>query len=198
MHYDDDGKTPTRPPVLLRLIDDDKVDVHWHHHRPTMSMVLLVERAGLLFISLAGAVVIIEPVKKMVFKNPAPTAWPPKKSLRHEKRGLSRWRWLSETRAWPVGQKETEAVGRQYGVSLVANETYTQRHRHEPAADQDQEHPGVQALFILVGQARPSPPRTTSNWADRSCTTPGVASEEFIAGRPGGRRRCDCRRRLCW
>jgi branched-chain amino acid transport system substrate-binding protein len=42
----------------------------------------LAEKAGVPFISLAGAVVIVEPVKKWVFKTPTPTAWPPRRCLR--------------------------------------------------------------------------------------------------------------------
>jgi ABC-type branched-subunit amino acid transport system substrate-binding protein len=55
-----------------RLIDDDKVDilVGGTTTGSTMSMVPLVEKAGIPFISLAGAVVIVEPVKKWVFKTP--------------------------------------------------------------------------------------------------------------------------------
>src|SRR3972149_5376975 len=58
--------------LTKRLIEEDKVDiiVGGSTTGATMAMVPLVEKAGIPFISLAGAVVIIEPVKKWVFKTP--------------------------------------------------------------------------------------------------------------------------------
>ena len=55
-----------------RLIEQDKVDVivGGSTTGETMAAVPLVEAAGMPFISLAGAVVIVEPVKKWVFKTP--------------------------------------------------------------------------------------------------------------------------------
>jgi branched-chain amino acid transport system substrate-binding protein len=84
VHYDDGSDAGKANGFGKRLIDDDKVDiiVGGTTTGATMSMVPLVEKAGVPFISLAGAVVIVEPVKKWVFKTPTPTAWPLKKCLR--------------------------------------------------------------------------------------------------------------------
>ena len=72
VHYDDGSDANKANGFAKRLIDDDKVDilVGGTTTGSTMSMVPLVEKAGIPFISLAGAVVIIEPVKKWVFKTP--------------------------------------------------------------------------------------------------------------------------------
>jgi branched-chain amino acid transport system substrate-binding protein len=72
VHYDDGSDANKANGFAKRLIDDDKVDliVGGTTTGATMSMVPLVERAGIPFISLAGAVVIVEPVKKFVFKTP--------------------------------------------------------------------------------------------------------------------------------
>jgi branched-chain amino acid transport system substrate-binding protein len=84
VHYDDGSDANKANGFAKRLIDDDKVDilVGGTTTGATMSMVPLAEKAGVPFISLAGAVVIVEPVKKWVFKTPTPTAWPPRRSLR--------------------------------------------------------------------------------------------------------------------
>ena len=72
VHYDDGSDANKANGFAKRLIDDDKVDliVGGTTTGSTMSTVPLVERAGVPFISLAGAVVIVEPVKKWVFKTP--------------------------------------------------------------------------------------------------------------------------------
>ncbi len=48
----------------------------------TMAMIPAFEDAQVPFISLAGAVQIIQPVKKWVFKTPTPTPWPARRSSR--------------------------------------------------------------------------------------------------------------------
>ena len=70
--YDDAGDAEKARTFAKRLIEQDKVDliVGGSTTGATMAAVPLVEQAGVPFISLAGAVVIIEPVKKWVFKTP--------------------------------------------------------------------------------------------------------------------------------
>jgi ABC-type branched-subunit amino acid transport system substrate-binding protein len=91
-----------------------------------MSMVPLVEKAGVPFISLAGAVVVIEPVKKFVFKTPHTDRMAAEKVFDDmKKRGISKVALLSETSGFgQSGRKETEGVAAKYGITLVANETY--------------------------------------------------------------------------
>ena len=69
VHYDDGSDAGKANGFTKRLIDDDKVDilVGGTTTGATMSSAPLVEKAGIPFISLAGAVVIVEPVKKWVF-----------------------------------------------------------------------------------------------------------------------------------
>ena len=70
--YDDAGDAEKARTFAKRLIEQDKVDVivGGSTTGTTMAAVPLVEQAGVPFISLAGAVVIVEPVKKWVFKTP--------------------------------------------------------------------------------------------------------------------------------
>ena len=68
--YDDAGDAEKARTFAKRLIEQDKVDVivGGSTTGTTMAAVPLVEQAGVPFVSLAGAVVIVEPVKKWVFK----------------------------------------------------------------------------------------------------------------------------------
>ena len=70
--YDDAGDAEKASTFAKRLIEQDKVDVivGGSTTGATMAVVPLVEQAGMPFVSLAGAVVIVEPVKKWVFKTP--------------------------------------------------------------------------------------------------------------------------------
>src|SRR3954468_18724607 len=68
--YDSAGDAEKARAYVKRLIEQDKVDalVGGSTTRDTVAAVPLAEAAGIPFISLAGAVVIVEPVKKWVFK----------------------------------------------------------------------------------------------------------------------------------
>src|SRR5487761_1932612 len=70
--YDSAGDAEKARTFAKRLIDQDKVDVivGGSTTGETMAVIPLVEAAQIPFISLAGAVVITEPVKKWVFKTP--------------------------------------------------------------------------------------------------------------------------------
>src|SRR5574341_2024854 len=70
--YDSAGDAEKARTFAKRLIEQDKVDliVGGSTTGETMAVVPLVEQAGIPFISLAGAGVIVEPVKKWVFKTP--------------------------------------------------------------------------------------------------------------------------------
>ncbi len=188
VHYDDGSDANKANGFAKRLIDDDKVDVliGGTTTGSTMSMVPLVERAGLPFISLAGAVPIIEPVKKWVFKTPHTDRMAAEKIFEDmKKRGLSKVALLSETSGFgQSGKKETEAVAGKYGVSLVANETYGPKDTDmSPQLTKIKNTPGVQALFIFgLGQG---PAIATKNYKQLGLSLPlyhahGVASEEFI------------------
>jgi branched-chain amino acid transport system substrate-binding protein len=72
VHYDDGGDAEKARTFAKRLIEQDKVDliIGGTTTGTTMATVPLVEQAQVPFISLGGAVVIIDPVKKWVFKTP--------------------------------------------------------------------------------------------------------------------------------
>lgn len=188
VHYDDGSDANKANGFAKRLIDDDKVDVMVGGTTTgaTMSMAPLVEKAGVPFISLAGAVVIVEPVKKHVFKTPHTDRMAAEKVFEDmKKRGISKVALLSETSGFgQSGKKETEAVAAKYGITLVASETYGPKDTDmSPQLTKIKGAAGVQALFVFgLGQG---PAIVTKNFKQLGMSLPlyqshGVASEEFI------------------
>jgi branched-chain amino acid transport system substrate-binding protein len=188
VHYDDGSDANKANGFAKRLIDDDKVDIFVGGTTTgaTMSMAPLVERAGVPFISLAGAVVIVEPVKKFVFKTPHTDRMAAEKVFEDmKKRGLTKVALLSETSGFgQSGKKETEGVAAKYGITLVANETYGPKDTDmSPQLTKIKNTAGVQSLFIFgLGQG---PAIVTKNYKQLGMSLPlyhahGVASEEFI------------------
>jgi branched-chain amino acid transport system substrate-binding protein len=188
VHYDDGSDANKANGFAKRLIDDDKVDIFVGGTTTgsTMSMAPLVERAGVPFISLAGAVVIVEPVKKFVFKTPHTDRMAAEKVFEDmKKRGLTKVALLSETSGFgQSGKKETEGVAAKYGITLVASETYGPKDTDmSPQLTKIKNTAGVQSVFIFgLGQG---PAIVTKNYKQLGINFPlyhahGVASEEFI------------------
>ena len=151
-----------------------------------MAMVPLVEKSNTPFISLAGAVVVIEPVKKWVFKTPHTDRMAAEKVFEDmKKRGISKVALLSETSGFgQSGKKEVEAVVAKYGITLVANETYGPKDTDiTPQLTKIKNTEGVQALFVFgLGQG---PAIVTKNYKQLGMSLPlyqshGVASDEFL------------------
>jgi branched-chain amino acid transport system substrate-binding protein len=188
VHYDDGSDASKANGFAKRLIDDDKVDVlvGGTTTGSTMSIAPLVEKAGVPFISLAGAVVIIEPVKKFVFKTPHTDRMAAEKVFEDmKKRNITKVALFSETSGFgQSGKKEAEGVAAKYGITLVANETYGPKDTDmSPQLTKIKNTAGVQAVFIFgLGQG---PAIATKNYKQLSVNLPlyhahGVASEEFI------------------
>ena len=188
VHYDDGSDASKANGFAKRLIDDDKVDiiVGGTTTGSTMSMVPLVETAELPFISLAGAVVIVEPVKKWVFKTPHTDRMAAEKVFDDmKKRKLTQVALLSETSGFGAsGKKETEAMAAKMGITLVANETYGPKDTDmTPQLTKIKNTTGVQAVFVFgLGQG---PALVNKGYKQLGMTLPlyhahGVASEEFI------------------
>ncbi|GAB3357438.1 MULTISPECIES: ABC transporter substrate-binding protein [Giesbergeria] len=188
VHYDDGSDANKANGFTKRLIDNDKVDVviGGTTTGATMSMVPLVSKAETPFISLAGAVVVVEPVKKWVFKTPHTDRMAAEKVFEDmKKRGLTKVALLSETSGFgQSGKKETEAVAAKYGITLVANETYGPKDTDmSPQLTKIKNTAGVQAVFVFgLGQG---PAIVTKNYKQLGVSLPlyqshGVASDEFL------------------
>lgn len=188
VHYDDGTDANKANSFIKRLIDDDKVDVviGGTTTGSTMSMVPLVTKAEVPYISVGGAVVIIEPVKKWVFKTPHTDRMAAEKVFEDmRKRGLSKVALLSETSGFgQSGKKETESVASKYGITLVANETYGPKDTDmSPQLTKIKNTAGVQAVFVF-GAAQ-GPAIITKNYKQLGMSLPlyqshGVASDEFL------------------
>ncbi len=189
VHYDDGSDAAKANSFTKRLIESDKVHVliGGTTTGATMAMAPLVERASLPFISLAGAVVVIDPVKKWVFKTPHTDRMAAEKVFEDmKKRGISKVGLLSETSGFGAsGRKETQIVAAKYGITLVADETYGPKDTDITAQlTRIKSAPGVQAVFVFgLGQG---PAVVTKNYGQLGMASlpmyqsHGVASDEYL------------------
>lgn len=187
--YDDGTNAGKANGFVKRLIADDKVDiiVGGTTTGSTMAMVPEVEKAGVPFISLAGAVVIVEPVKKWVFKTPHTDRMAAEKAFEDmKKRGFTKVALLSETSGFgQSGRKETLAVAPKWGMTIVADETYGPKDTDvTPQLTKIKNTAGVQALLVFgFGQG---PSIVTKNYGQLGMSaipmyqSHGVASQQYI------------------
>lgn len=126
--YDSAGDAEKARTFAKRLIEQDKVDVivGGSTTGETMAAVPLAEAAGMPFISLAGAVVIVEPVKKWVFKTPHTDRMACDKVFVDMKaRGFTRAALISGSGGFDKSMRgECLKVAPNHGVQIVADETY--------------------------------------------------------------------------
>jgi branched-chain amino acid transport system substrate-binding protein len=186
--YDDGGDAEKARTFTKRLIEQDKVDiiVGGSTTGTTMAAIPLVEQAQTPFVSLAGAVVIIEPVKKWVFKTPHTDRMACEKIFADmQARKLSKVALISGAGGFDKSMHaECVKVAGKYGVEIVADESYG-------ASDTDmtaqltkiKTTPGVQAVLNCgFGQG---PAIVTKNYKQLGITVPlyqshGVASRDYI------------------
>ncbi len=186
--YDSGGDAEKARTFAKRLIEQDRVDVivGGSTTGETMAVVPLVEAAGLPFISLAGAVVIVEPVKKWVFKTPHTDRMACDKIFVDMKaRGASKVALISGSGGFDKSMRgECLKVAKNHGINIVADETYG-------AGDTDmtaqltkiKNAAGVQAVLNAgFGQG---PAIVTKNYKQLGIGVPlyqshGVASKQYI------------------
>lgn len=126
--YDDGGDPNKARTFATRLVEDDEVAavIGGSTTGATMAMVPVFEENQIPFISLAGAVVVIDPVKKWVFKTPHTDRMACGKIFEDLKaRGLTRIGLISGTGGFGKSMREQclEVAG-DFGVEIVADETY--------------------------------------------------------------------------
>jgi len=186
--YDSAGDAEKARTFAKRLIEQDKVDliVGGSTTGETMAAVPLVEQAGVPFISLAGAVVIVEPVKKWVFKTPHTDRMACEKIfLDMRARGATRVALISGAGGFDKSMRaECLKVSKNHGVEIVADGTYG-------AADTDMTpqltkiRQNVQVQAILNAGFGQGPAIVTRNYRQIGISVPlyqshGVASKEYI------------------
>jgi branched-chain amino acid transport system substrate-binding protein len=185
--YDSAGDAEKARGYVKRLIEQDRVDVivGGSTTGETMAAVPLAESAGVPFVSLAGAVVIVEPVKRWVFKTPHTDRMACEKVFVDMRaRGATKAALISGTGGFDRSMRaECLKVAGKHGVDIVADETYG-------AADTDmtaqlakiKAAPGVQAVLNAgFGQG---PAIVTKNYRQLGLTAPlyqshGVASKQY-------------------
>ncbi|MGE0873802.1 MAG: ABC transporter substrate-binding protein [Burkholderiales bacterium] len=186
--YDSAGDAEKARAFAKRLIEQDKVDVivGGSTTGETMAVVPLAEAAGMPFVSLAGAVVIVEPVKKWVFKTPHTDRMACDKVFVDMKaRGVTKAALVSGSGGFDKSMRgQCLGVAKNHGIDIVADETYG-------AGDTDmtaqltkiRNAAGVQAVLNAgFGQG---PAIVTRNYRQLGIKLPlyqshGVASKEFI------------------
>lgn len=188
IHYDDVGDASNARNFAGRLIRSDRVDiiVGGSTTGATMAAVPLVEQARIPFISLAGAVTIVDPVKEWVFKVPQSDRMAAERILWDmRRRGFDKIGLISGTGGFGAsGRKQTLAVADEYGIEVVADETYGPSDSDMTAQLTNiRNTDGVDAILNFgFGQG---PAIVTKNYASLDIKLPfyqshGVASDAFL------------------
>ncbi len=185
--YDDSGDAEKARTFAKRLIEQDKVDaiVGGSTTGATMAAVPLVEAAGMPFVSLAGAVVIVEPVKKWVFKTPHTDRMACEKIFADmQARKLAKVALISGAGGFDKSMRaECLKVAPKYGIEVVADETYGATDTDMTAQLTKIRASNAQAVLNAgFGQG---PAVVTRNYRQVGLTLPlyqshGVASMEYV------------------
>ena len=186
--YDDGGDAKKARTFATRLIEEDEVVamVGGSTTGTTMAMVPLFDEAEIPFISLGGAVVIINPVKDFVFKTPHTDRMACEKIYEDMKaRGISKVGLISGTGGFGKSMRgQCQDVAGNYGIEIVADETYGPKDSDmTPQLTNIKNTAGLQAVVNPgFGQG---PAIVTRNYAQLGISVPlyqshGVASKSFI------------------
>jgi branched-chain amino acid transport system substrate-binding protein len=186
--YDSAGDARQAVTFARRLIEEDKVDiiVGGSTTGETMAVVPLVEEAQIPFISLAGAIQIVEPVRKWVFKTPHTDKMACEKIFTDlKRRKLTTIALISGADAFGKSMRDQcVAVAPKYGITIAHEETYGPRDSDmTPQLTNIRNKAGVQAVVNPgFGQG---PAIVTRNHKQVGVGLPlyqshGVASKEYI------------------
>lgn len=187
IHYDTGGNAKDAVNFAKRLIKNDKVDliVGGTTTGDSMAVIPDVEKEGIPFISLAGGVEIVEPVKKWVFKTPHTDRMAVAKIYEDlRKRGLTKVALITGDGGFDKsGHEQLLKLAPQYGMTLVADEFYGNKDSDMTAQLTKIRATEAQAIINFgFGQA---PAIVTRNIKQLGITLPlyqshGVASKTFI------------------
>jgi len=152
--YDDEGKADKTSTLVKRLIEADNVDLIIGPTLTgnTMAAIPLAERAEIPLISIAGGGVIVEPVKKWVFKTPHTDKMATEKVfLDMKKRGITNIALIYGNDGYgKSASTATKELAPLHGMNIVADETYFASDADmTPQLTKIKNTPGVQAVFNL-------------------------------------------------
>src|SRR6201993_3927307 len=186
--YDDGADANAARTFATRLVEEDKVVamVGGTTTGATLAMIPLFEEAQIPFISLAGAIQIIEPVRKWVFKTPHTDKMACEKIFADLKaRNLTTVALISGTDAFGKSMRDQcVAVAPKAGITVAHEEAYGPRDSDmTPQLTNIKGKTGVQAVINPgFGQG---PAIVTRNYRQLGITLPfyqshGVATKQFI------------------
>jgi branched-chain amino acid transport system substrate-binding protein len=186
--YDDAGSAENARTFATRLVEEDKVVamVGGSTTGTTLAMVQIFEDANIPFISLAGAIQIIEPVHRWVFKTPHTDKMACEKIFADLKsRALTTIALISGTDAFGKSMRDQcVAVGPKTGIKIAIEENYGPRDSDmTPQLTNIRNKAEVQAVVNPgFGQG---PAIVTRNYRQLGIAVPlyqshGVASKQFI------------------
>ena len=191
--YDSGGDAKKAASFVKRLIEDDKVDIILGGSTTgeTMAVIPLVEKAGVPFISFGGASVIVEPVKKWVFKTPHTDRLAVRKIYEDIKsQGLSKVALFAGSGGFDKScRKNANELAGEYGMEIVADETHGKGDTDmTPQLTKIKNTAGVQALLYCGFGA--DAVVATRNYKQLGLTLPhyqshGSASMQFVKGTEG-------------
>lgn len=126
--YDDGGDPNKARTFATRLVEDDEVVavIGGTTTGTTMSILAVTEEAQIPFISLAGAIDIVKPVKPFTFKTPHTDRMACQKIFEDmQKNGITRIGMISGTDGFGASmQAQCKDVAPDYGIEIIADETY--------------------------------------------------------------------------
>ncbi len=128
IHYDSAGKSKEANDFVKKLIKKDNVDIilGGTTSGETLAVIDVIEQEQIPFISFAGAIEIVEPVKKWVFKTPHSDKMAVAKIYEDmKKRGISKVAVITGNSGFDKsGLKQLHALAPSYNITIVADETY--------------------------------------------------------------------------
>jgi branched-chain amino acid transport system substrate-binding protein len=186
--YDDGGDPNKARTFATRLVEDDEVIaiIGGTTTGTTMSIIPVVEDAEIPFISLAGAIEIVDPVKEWVFKTPHTDRMACQKIFEDmQKQGITKIGMISGTDSFGASMRTQclEVVG-DFGIEVLADESYGPNDADmTPQLTNIKNTAGVEAVLNAgFGQG---PSIVTRNFRQLAIDLPlyqshGVASKSFI------------------
>ena len=187
-YYDDHGESGQARTFARRLIAQDQSDIviGGTTTGTTMAAVELFQRQQIPLISLAGAVVVVDPVKEWVFKTPETDRMAARQVFADmEREGITKVGLISGTGGFGAsGREQARDVADEFGIEIVMDETYSPDDSDMTAQlTRIRGNEEVEAIFNFdFGQA---PAIVTRNYANLGIDRPlyqshGVASEGYL------------------
>jgi branched-chain amino acid transport system substrate-binding protein len=190
--YDSQGDARQAVSFVRRLLENDKVDVliGGSTTGETMAVAPMVDSAGIPFISMAGASVVVEPVKKWVFKTPGSDRMAVDRIFNDMAgRGLRKVGVIAGSGGFDQScRSEAKGLVGKHGIALVADETYAATDNDMTPQYSRLNSAGAQAI-LNCGFGAPTV-IAVRNYKQLGLSMPqyfthGVASQQFVDGAKG-------------